>query len=966
MSSILRVWAIFIVTAKRIISQRGLALAMALGLVTAVALTMSIPLYSDAVYQHILQEQVSEETTGATNRPPFSFMFRYVGVWSGPARWEQVWPVDLYLSGPVVNDLGIPRKLLVRYFKTDNFQLFAEIKDTYGATDKPLEWVNLAMASDFDQHIQILEGSLPAHAEVSSESQVDVLVNVDFASKLGLNVGETFILLGEFKIGEAKTRVQFPIRVAGIWQVKDSTESYWFYNPTEFRSSFMVTDDTFVNRIVPYLNDEVYLALWYMVMDGSHIHSADVPALLANISHARQKAFNLLPDTRLDISPEEKLIAYRRTASALTIFLYVFSIPLLGMTLTFIGLVVNMAVAQRHNEIAVLRSRGGTVGQLLGMAALEGVLLGLVGLGVGTPLGQGVAHIFGRVRSFLDFGATSRLSVDVTNRAIQFGLVAVLISLIAQLLPTVSASRHTIVTYKQERARQLQAPWWQRAWLDFLLLIPAVYGAYLLRTQGGIKVPFRSQVIVNDPFQNPLLMLVPALGILACTLFILRLLPFLMSVLAWLSAKTKSVGVMLATRHLARSTGFYHAPLILLVLTLSLSTFTATLAQAIDRHLHDQTFYNVGADMSVVEMGESAQSTVSAIMGGGKSAESENPAPADEEARWLFLPVSEHLKVPGVKGAARVARTPMVALFSSSALEGTFIGVDRVDFSQVAFWRKDFAPSPLGALMNNLALTTEGVLVSRDLLQAGTLKPGDTLKVRINQYDLSKELDFKVVGAFDLFPSWFPDEGPLVVGNLDYLFEQLGSQFPYDVWLKVNPGFEYTQIIEGVRQIYLRILDWKSSDLRLQDEQRRPERQGLFGLLSVGFAALALLTVIGFLLYALFSFRQRFIEMGMLRAIGLSSGQMLVFLASELAFLLLVGLAAGTGLGVGVSNLFIPYLQMGGEAARTLPLLVEIDWTSVFRIYIIFGLLFVLALSTLSVLLLRMKIFQAVKMGEAA
>ena len=104
----------------------------------------------------------------------------------------------------------------------------------------------------------------------------------------------------------------------------------------------------------------------------------------------------------------------------------------------------------------------------------------------------------------------------------------------------------------------------------------------------------------------------------------------------------------------------------------------------------------------------------------------------------------------------------------------------------------------------------------------------------------------------------------------------------------------------------------------------------------------------------------------MLRAVGLSSMQMILFLASELAFVLLTGLAAGTGLGVAVSNLFIPYLQVGGEkAARIPPYLVAIDWGSVFQIYILFGILFVVALAVLAALLLRMKIFQAVKLGES-
>jgi len=244
---------------------------------------------------------------------------------------------------------------------------------------------------------------------------------------------------------------------------------------------------------------------------------------------------------------------------------------------------------------------------------------------------------------------------------------------------------------------------------------------------------------------------------------------------------------------------------------------------------------------------------------------------------------------------------------------------------------------------------------------------GDTFRMTVYTYGQPNELDVKVAGGFDLFPTWYPEDGPLFVGDLDHLFEQAGGQFPYDVWLKTDADVNYEQIVKGVYDLRLRVMDWKAPLLKVVAEQQRPERQGLFGLLSVGFVAAALLTVLGFLLYALFSFRRRFIELGILRAIGLSSTQMTAFLAWELAFLILVGVGAGTGLGAWISGLFIPYLQVGtGPSARIPPFMVEIAWPAIFRIYALFGLLFVAALVGLAALLLRMKIFQAVKLGETA
>ncbi|MCB0065116.1 MAG: hypothetical protein KDE19_23495, partial [Caldilineaceae bacterium] len=59
MKFVLRSLSIFAVAVRRLFSQRGLALATAVGLVASIALVMSVPLYTDAVYYSILQDELS-------------------------------------------------------------------------------------------------------------------------------------------------------------------------------------------------------------------------------------------------------------------------------------------------------------------------------------------------------------------------------------------------------------------------------------------------------------------------------------------------------------------------------------------------------------------------------------------------------------------------------------------------------------------------------------------------------------------------------------------------------------------------------------------------------------------------------------------------------------------------------------------------------------------------------------------
>ena len=965
MKLFLRTLAIIVVALKRIFAQQWLALALVLGLISSIVLVMSIPLYADAVYYRLLREELTAVGLNEKfSRPPFAYMFRYLGSTYGPQEWEDIAQLDTYMSRQAAGELGLPHKKTIRYFKTDNFRLFPTDQIAYADTTDPLEWVNIGFISGFEQAVNIIEGAFPAVSSSDSEEAIEVLVHRELADEIGLQVGEQYMLFRRIRSANGDSqRYQTPVRVAGVWEPADLTSDVWFYNPSTLETLFVIPEESYHNRIAPIYPKDVNLGLWYLVMDGSDVTSSDVRNLLARGRRVEQRVTSLMPNSQLSVSPLDALRRYRRESGLLTTMLYAFSVPIIGLLLAFIGLVVGLAVARQRNEVAILRSRGATVGQVAGISGLEALSLGLLALLCSLPLSFSVARLIGSTRSFLNFTIESDLRLVLTQSTLQFGIGAVLIAFLAQTLPSFSAARHTIVTYKMEMARTLRPPWWQRAYLDILLLIPAGYGIYLLRRQGSISMP--GTVTDDSVFQNPLLFLIPALAIFALTLVTLRVLPAFMQIVAWFASKGGGVGVLLASRHLARNRGMYTAPMILLVLTLSLSAFTTSLAQTLDGHLFDRAYYKVGADGRLVELGDSplSQGGGGFGAGGGASAESE-----DEPAGplWTFVPVSEHLKVPTIKAATRIARFDTRLHLDGRWRDGKIFGIDRLDFPKAAYWRRDFAAAQLGSLMNSLALESEGVLVNRGLMRQFGLRVGDSIQVSAARYGLRAEMQLKIMGDFNYFPTWYPqDDGPLVVVNLDHLFERMGGQFPYEVLVRTDPRTDYEGMIRELRQHDLNVLNYFSARERIVEEQRLPQRQGLFGVLSVGFLAAALLTVLGFLLYTLFSFRRRFIELGTLRSIGLSSGQMTLFLAWELAFLILVGIGAGTLLGTSVSNQFIPYLQVGNSAADlTPPFVVGIAWPAITRVYALFGILFVAALGVLVTLLMRMKIFQAIKLGE--
>ncbi|MBN1429161.1 MAG: hypothetical protein JXB07_12370 [Anaerolineae bacterium] len=948
--------SIFRVAIKRLLTQRGLSLATTLGLIISVALAMSVPLYADSILHRMLTERLAadEERKGEPNAP-FSLLFEHLQTKRGTAQWAELEAIDTYFtSGEAERGLGLPLQLNIRYFKTYALGLYPA--DTIPAdSDGPLATASLGTLTGIENYITLTEGRLPD----PSAGAIEVLVSVRQAEAKDLHPGQSLLAFYHDTVNPDRPDIQLPVSVVGVWQATDPNDAFWFFEPAAFDEALLMPEGTFFNHAVA-LEGQRWISEWYLVPDASSVRSDSVDETLARVTTVKTRTDALLPTIKSRILPLDLLKQYQMAARQLTFSLFVFSVPIVGLLIAFISLVVSLAVERRRNEIAMLRSRGASLLQIVGIAGLEGGIMCGLALIIGLPLSEGLTRAMGHTRSFLNFTLPGELNLRLTQPALLFGIAVLVLILLIQLIPTLSAARQTIVTYRQERTRELRPPWWQRLWIDVLLLIVAGYGTYVVRSQGSL-----AEATQSDPFHNPLLILVPALGIFAVSLFLLRILPKVLALVAWVSSRTPGVSLVLAARHLARAPAFYGAPMVLLILTLSLATFTASLAATLDSHLLAQQRYQTGGDLHLEEIGECLRALP--IQTYGSEPRCDLSASLLEGPIWQFPPVIDHLKVSGVTAVTRVGRWSMEVSIDSDRIKGVFLGIEPGQFADVAYWRSDYAPVSLETLMSQVAL--DGVAVSSDLLDENDLTVGDTIDLYVTAGRIYK-ISRKITGTFDYFPTWYPQTNEVaIVGDLDTFFREVGGSYPYNVWASTPSEIDFKQTVENLRDVNIfpaiKITKWVASPMEIAEQQGQPDRQGLFGVLSVGFVASALLTVIGFFLYALFSFRKRFIEVGLMRAIGLSARQMILYLAWEQAFLIGTGLLVGTALGILVGEIFIPTLQFGTEAAQLVPpFQVQIAWGALVQIYALFGALFLGASGGLAMLLRRMKIFQAIKLGE--
>jgi len=947
---------------KRLIYDPILTLCLLTGWTVCIALMAALPMYTDAVNQYLLRQEL--QASRMQSQSTFPFFYHFVGGSAGGTTWERYQAMRQYMAAGLSAELGLPARTQTHAVKSDLLQIFPVTGGSYSLKDSPLLRGYVGFVEQIEDHITIIEGQAPVPPP-AAEAPVEVLVSQEIAQELGFQVGERYVLFdpGGPSADGQRRRIELPVRIAGIWVARDAQAEFWYGSPANLNNVFLVPETSYIASISTAVPHAFFDLSWYQVFDGDHIRAEDVPAFLRRVSAVDSQISMLLPGTFLEHSPISALKRYQRTASSQAILLLQFSIPILGLILYFIILIADSAVKRQAVEIAMMKSRGATRGQILGIFLFQGLTLGLVSLATGLLLGTIIAQAIGSTRHFLDFQARMPLNIAITAESWRFTLLALGLALGATILPAISASRVTIISAKQAVGRSLKRPFWQRAFLDIVLLSIAGYGYYLLETQG--RIALLQSDPSGDPFSNPLLFLAPALFIFSIALFSIRVFQGLTQALSWLSTRSGGVSLLLALHNLARSSQAYSGVLLLLILTTSLGTFTASMARTLDENLVARTFYRIGADMALTE-----GVSVRTLDETGDAAESPEQIEADPASIWISLPVDDHRRAPGVQAATRMGEFDVSTRVGNRVVPGTLYGIDRVDFAQVAYFRPDFAPASLGALMNALAVEPSGVIVSQSLLDESGLRVGDTLLLRGLIPTSNEAVSFKIAGAVSLFPTAYPQqngqEQAIFIANLDYIFFELGQELPYKVWLATDETVELAVLAESLADLGFKVLSGQDARALIAEAQERPERIGLFGFLSIGFIIITVLSMLTLAIYAFLSIRQRFIQLGILRAIGLSRLQLASSLGSEQVLITTIGIGLGAYLGLLSSALFIPFLQIGySQTDLVPPFIVLIAWNDVIKI--VLALVAVLFLTTAGIiwLLMQLKTFQAVKMGEA-
>ena len=539
---------------------------------------------------------------------------------------------------------------------------------------------------------------------------------------------------------------------------------------------------------------------------------------------------------------------------------------LVGLALAYIAALGT--VERDRQELALLRARGARRRDLLVLAVVESLAIGLLAGALGTGIGIGAAQWL------IQGGVGLTLARGIIAGAVCVGL-AIGGALIARLGATAAVWRST-VSAARRTVRREHKPLWQRLYLDVLAL--ALSGLiYWLTASTGFSA------IVN-PDSNPTLSLSvymffgPALLWIGATLLLVRLRG---RALAWSARRVAGPRAQTPRGFLMASAG-RRGPAInrglivvglLLAFGVNLGIFTATYDQqaGIDAQL------TLGSDVAVT-------------------------APPGVAAQRNLGP-----KIASVQGVQATTAIDHSYAYVGPDLQDTY-GIDLNTFTSATSLRDSyFLGGTAAQIIARLRARPDGILVSKETITDYSLNLGDLLRLRVLDHSTGRfrVVPFHVIGVVQEFPSAPRDS--FMVTNLSYLSAADHAGGPNVVFVKTgDPPGTAARIAAATRADGTIVKDITQQAQQTVSSITTVDLRGVSKILEA-FTVVLAAAAMG-LLIALSQIERRH-EFATMAALGARLREIRAFTLSEAVLVLAAGVVLAAGLGWLLSEMLIAMLQ---------------------------------------------------------
>lgn len=562
---------------------------------------------------------------------------------------------------------------------TDSVRLTKSRLHWWGWLGEPLRTDELASQSSFqyienlDDHVEYVTGIAPTDntTEIDGETVIEVAVYHDRAEHLRVKIGDVInaqpvdrgtglvraLVTGTFARTQPDEVFWMEFGLAFLSPAIQGREQPLIMFPT-VNSMFTVVAEA--NAGLPATFD------WFLftdpvVMADMTIAELEIAldGLTAEIEDSLARPYvitEMIP--RIDSMKQRALFG---------------SIPLLLMALLIlacVGFYLTMAAGllarRRIGGYMMLRSRGFSLRQQLGIHALEAAIVSVPAAVIAPLASFAVIGALGYLPAYRAITANTGSSTMPVELAVSGWIWSFGAAIGTTVVITAASSfwdRPTLAASRSSDARPVNAPWFQRYYLDAFLIGLSGILWWELAARSGVVVAERKGEFTPDLS----LLAAPVLIVVASSLVALRVFPVLTRIAAQVGARSNSAALGLGLASVSRRPFFHGWPMLAFALAISTGIVAGSVVSTLERSSKEQVLYSTGADIHVTTTGSTGQ--------------------VDRERLSLARDLGP------VDVATPALRTISTVGTTSAGTRFTLFAVDPIDFQRVAWFRDDFSDS---------------------------------------------------------------------------------------------------------------------------------------------------------------------------------------------------------------------------------------------------------------------------------
>ena len=744
----------------------------------------------------------------------------------------------------------------------------------------------------------------------------------------GLVAGEKIYL----QVPDGSGKKEIPFVISQICREKDINDPYWAKTLSDMGDVIFVSQDVFDEMMQYYSEDNISYSD-FLMLDYTQINTENA-SLYDGYMEQFKDADKLYNDNIRDTL--ERFFTQQKT---IKLMLWALELPCLVLLILFIRMISVQILSLEQNDILVLRSRGATKLQVFILYLQQSGIIAFAGCVLGIVLGYIMCRAAASTDGFLRFTAKDISTYKFVWQMLVYAVAAAVIMVLFITVPVWKKSKDAISERSSRGRISKKKPLWEKCFIDVILL---ALSAYLLYNYNKQKSTLAISVLENRSI-DPVMILDNSLFIFAAALLCVRLTGLMILLVDRLFKKHFSPAMYASFLQLKRTRYNQGFLAVFLIMTVAGGIFDANMARTMNSNMEQRIVYNVGCDAIY---NEDFRLRIQYNKNGS--------------VNWMYdepdFGKYESLKNEGIcDGVTRVLEDERVDISagSGSVSDAYLMAINTKEFGETAKLQSgqndDINDAHWFNYLNELAKEPDGVIISSNLAKDLGLKVGDSLNYSryvpeaVDEDQIYASENVKVCAIVKGFPGYerytyetdadknvTEQEKYLIVANYARVVEKFGMT-PYSVWMNLSKGKTVDDIVgylggensENSDSTADNLTDTQSEKVQSEIYRNITSAQQLIdenknsatvqitnGMFTLSFILSLIVCSVGFLLYWVMTLKQRELQFGIYRAMGMRMREVKAMLLNEQIFLSFLPLLAGAGIGITATAMFVRLISI--------------------------------------------------------